>query len=84
MRVLLFLPFILLLTSGLAEAGDTAFSIEPGDTQTFIVTGNYPSVTIHQGNADVGQPLLIGVGIWRIEIACLSSSPVTCEGTIHS
>lgn len=84
MRVLPLLPFILLLASGLAEAGDTDFSIEPGDTQSFIVTGNYPSVTIRQGNAEVGQPLLIGVGVWRIDIACLSTSPVTCEGTIHT
>lgn len=82
-RILPFLLLLILLANSTAQASDTQFSIPPGDSQTFFVTGDQPTITFTQGEGEFSS-LLLPPNIWKVDIHCLASSQVDCEGTIHT
>lgn len=84
MRSILSFPLILILASGTASAASTAFSIEPGHCEAFLVSGSStPTIVVEQGDVEVTSVLFLPPNFWRIELCCVSEH-VTCEGRIET
>ena len=81
-----FLPFFLLLlaAAGTAAATSTPFSIAPGDCEVFLVSGSEPTIHLERGDLSVQSVIMLGPGLWRVELCCESASSEPCEGWIES
>jgi hypothetical protein len=70
--------------SGIASATETAYSLLPGQSMTYTVSGSQASLQQVTGSVEITRVVNDGNGNSDVTLHCLSTSPSPCTGFIDS
>lgn len=74
------------LLPSFASATNTAYDVEIGQLENYVVPGTLlvePTLSQTHGDAMIDDKLFLGAA-WSVDVRCLSTSSVDCDGFIVS